>query len=129
MNFVQQGLRRRLCMYIGDSETRTVDHTGEQRRQLLSSGAKSRKSEPSGSANGMFWRLQREMGTVVKRIVMMHLRMRKISRGSKRRRSLEQSYQESSFQNEEITFQEPLSESDTDMEEEWGKYNETRHKR
>ena len=45
-NFVQQGLKRRLCIYVGDGETSIADFSGDQCRQLLSSGAKSRSQSP-----------------------------------------------------------------------------------
>ncbi|KAF2194705.1 hypothetical protein K469DRAFT_725931 [Zopfia rhizophila CBS 207.26] len=46
VNFVLQGLKRRLCIYVGDGETSISDLSGDQCRQLLSSGAKSRSQSP-----------------------------------------------------------------------------------
>lgn len=43
---MQQGLKRRLCIYVGDGETSIVDFSGDQCRQLLASGAKSRSQSP-----------------------------------------------------------------------------------
>ena len=46
VNFVQQGLTRRLCIYVGDGDTSIADLSGDQCRQLLSPGAKSRSQSP-----------------------------------------------------------------------------------
>lgn len=46
VNFVQQGLTRRLCIYVGDGNTSIADLSGDQCRQLLSPGAKSRSQSP-----------------------------------------------------------------------------------
>ena len=46
VNFMQQGLKRRLYIYVGDGETSIVDFLGDQCRQLLASGAKSQSQSP-----------------------------------------------------------------------------------
>ena len=43
---MQQGLKRRLFIYVGDGEASIEDFSGDQCRQLLSSGAKSRSQSP-----------------------------------------------------------------------------------
>ena len=42
VNFMQQRLKRRLCIYVGDGETKIADFSGDQCRQFLSSRSQSR---------------------------------------------------------------------------------------
>ncbi|KAF2740331.1 hypothetical protein EJ04DRAFT_572178 [Polyplosphaeria fusca] len=46
INFIQQGLKRSLCIHVGDGETSIKDFTGDQCRQLFFSGPKSRSQSP-----------------------------------------------------------------------------------
>lgn len=46
INFVQQGLKRSLCIHVGDGETSIKEFSGEQCRQLFSSAPKSRSQSP-----------------------------------------------------------------------------------
>ncbi len=46
VNFLQQGLPRRLCIYAGEGEMNIVDLSGDQCRQLLASRIKTRTRSP-----------------------------------------------------------------------------------
>ncbi|XTI94387.1 hypothetical protein V2W45_1473570 [Cenococcum geophilum] len=46
VDFMQQGLKRRLCIYLGEGETSIADFSGDQCRQQLSLGFISRSRSP-----------------------------------------------------------------------------------
>ncbi|KAH0565004.1 hypothetical protein GP486_001602 [Trichoglossum hirsutum] len=106
INFVQQGLTRRLFIYVGDGETSIADFSGDQCRQLLSSGAKSCSQSPRKRQRDAFVAPARDGEDN---------REKEYVRGRRRRRSFGSSSQDSSF-DEKLwtTSQETIPDTDID---------------
>lgn len=104
INFIQQGLKRSLCIYVGDGETSIKDFSGEQCRQLFSSGAKSRSQSPRKRQRDTFAVPQEDEKDNEEHF-----------RGRTRRRSFSSSSQDSSF-DEKLwtTSQDTISDTDTE---------------
>jgi hypothetical protein len=106
INFIQQGLKRSLCIYIGDGETSIKDFSGEQCRQLFTSGPKSRSQSPRKRQCDTFVAPPEDEEGNEEHI-----------RGRTRRRSFYSSSQESSF-NERLWTMSQDTMPDTDTENE-----------
>jgi hypothetical protein len=107
VNFVQQGLKRRLCIYVGDGETSIADYSGDQCRQLLSSGAKSRSQSPRKRQRDAFVATAEDGEDN---------REGEYFRGRRRRRSFEASLSQDSSFDEKLwtTSQETITNTDID---------------
>ncbi|KAF1958577.1 hypothetical protein CC80DRAFT_441077 [Byssothecium circinans] len=108
INFIQQGLKRSLCIHVGDGETSIRDFSGEQCRQLFSSGPKSRSQSPRKRQRDAFVAPLEEEEDNEEHF-----------RGRRRRRSFYSSWQDSSF-DEKLwtTSQDTLPDTDTENEDE-----------
>ena len=105
MNFIQYGLKRTLCIHIGDGETSTKDFSGEQCRQLFIPGSKSRSQSPRKRQRDTFVEPPGD-GDEEEHV-----------RGRKRRRSFcSQSLGRSFDEKLWTTSQDTLSDSDTEIE-------------
>ena len=106
VNFVLKGLQRRLCIYEDNGETSIVDYSGEQCRQLLALGAKSRSQSP---------RKRQRDASAASAGDGEDDEDKEYFRGRKRQRSVDVSLQDSSF-NEKLwsTSQETIPDTDID---------------
>jgi hypothetical protein len=113
INFIQQGLKRTLCIYVGDGETSNKDFSGEQCRQLFISGPKSRSQSPRKRQRDALIAPPEEKEDNEEHV-----------RGRRRRRSFSSSSRNSSF-DEKLwaTSQDTLPDPDTETESEDGTLN------
>ncbi|KAK3216213.1 hypothetical protein GRF29_8g2618833 [Pseudopithomyces chartarum] len=106
MNFIQQGLKRTLCIHVGDGEISTKDFSGEQCRQLFTPGSKSRSQSPRKRQRDTFVEPPGDGDEDGEYI-----------RGRKRRRSFCSRSLDRSFDEKlRTTSQDTLSDSDTEIE-------------